>query len=192
MGAVVAANVAAGFPARVATATLLAGPFFADSATFARMTVPWITALERGEGLTAFLVWLFPGTSDSIASGLSAQLLAQNDMGSLLAVMRSMGALVVSRDRGIATPVPALVVVGTGDPLLPQSRDLASWWPRSRLLEVAGASHVTVLADPQVLRAIRALIRTRTSSRGDRPQIELPRQLAALSEDRTFSTPHGW
>jgi pimeloyl-ACP methyl ester carboxylesterase len=158
MGALVAANVAARFPDRVRTAALIAGPFYPDSAAFTSLSAAWVTALERGEGFRAFLMWLFPGMSDSIATGAGAQILAANDMGSLIAAMRAMGGLVVSRESAGGIRAPALVAVGTGDPLLPQSRAIAAWWPAARLLEIPGVNHFDVLLRPEVIGGIRVLI----------------------------------
>lgn len=158
MGALVAANVAVRFPERIRTAALIAGPFYPDSAAFASMAGPWVTALTRGEGLRAFFMWLFPGIPDSLAASASAQLLAANDMGSLVAAMQAMGGLVVSRDRAGAIRTPALIAVGTGDPLLPQSRAISVWWPSARLLEIPGVNHAEVLLRPEVLRAMRETI----------------------------------
>jgi len=158
MGALVAANVAARFPDRVRTATLLAGPFFPDSAGLASLGAPWVSALERGEGFRTFLMWLFPEISDSVAAGASAELLAANDKGSLVAAMRAMGGLIVSPERAGRLRAPALVAVGTGDPLLPQSRAMAAWWPSARFLEIPGVNHVDVMLRPEVLRAMRDMI----------------------------------
>src|SRR5688500_10802099 len=60
MGALIAANVAARYPDRVATATLVAGPFYADEPTFEHETSRWTADLESGKGLTNFMLWLFP------------------------------------------------------------------------------------------------------------------------------------
>ena len=83
MGALVAANIAARYPERVASAALVAAPLYADSAAAA----------------------------------------------------------------------------GTGDPLLVNGRALAARWPGARLLEVPGADHAGVIARPEVLAAMRALLR---------------------------------
>ena len=162
LGALVAANVAVRHPGRVSTAALIAGAFYPDSAAAAREVAPWVANLERGEGLRAFGMWLFPGMSDSLAAAASDQALARNDLPSLIAVMRSLGALMVPR--GTAVPVPALVAVGTADPLFARSRDLAQWWPDARFLQVGGANHGTVARHPEVLNAIRAIVRSRRAA----------------------------
>jgi pimeloyl-ACP methyl ester carboxylesterase len=156
MGALIAAQVAASYPARVLTTTLIAGPFYDDQPAFTRATAPWVSDLESGKGLTRFLAWLFPAMDAATASTLSAETLAQNDLPSLIAVMRSLGELVVPS--GKATRVPALLAVGTADPLLPQSRAFAQRWPGARLLEVPGADHVNVAARPEFLDALRSAL----------------------------------
>lgn len=163
MGAVIAANIAARHSERVITTSLIAGPFYPDSALFAQRLAPWVADLQRGAGLGAFIQWIFPGTPDSVAAQVNREIMAGNDSASLVAVMQSMGALIVKRERG-ASPVLSLVAVGTTDPLLPQSREFAAWWPGSRLVEAAGANHGDVVSRPEVLAAIRALIRARTNS----------------------------
>lgn len=160
MGALVAANAALRHPSRVATASLLAGPFYPDSAEFAAMSAPFVQALERGQGLTGFVSWIFPGIPDSVAAAFSAQGLAQNDLGSLIATMRSMGSLMVTAEQARGARVPALVAIGTGDPLLPQSRSVAVLWRGARLLELPSVNHDAVRAHGAVVAAIRELLRT--------------------------------
>jgi pimeloyl-ACP methyl ester carboxylesterase len=43
--------------------------------------------------------------------------------------------------------------------LLVNGRALAARWPGARLLEVPGADHFSVIARPEVLAAVRALLR---------------------------------
>ncbi|HEV8453717.1 MAG TPA: alpha/beta hydrolase [Gemmatimonadales bacterium] len=160
MGALLAANLALRYPDRVASVSLLAGPFFSDSVAFAAMSTPYVQALERGQGLTAFFSWLFPSIPDSIVAGASTQLLAENDLGSLIGVLRAMGGLMVSAERAHSARVPALVAVGTADPLLPQSRAVAALWPGARLLVVPDAHHAAVLAHGAVVAAIREVLPT--------------------------------
>ncbi len=158
LGALVAANAATRYPQRVATAAFLAGTFYADSVALAQAAAPYLADLEQGEGLRDFLLWLFPGMSDSVATQVNAQVMAQNDSAAMIAVLQSMGALVVPREHGQAVQVPALIAVGTDDPLLPHSRELVAWWPQARLLEVAGANHHDIISRAEVLTAIRTLL----------------------------------
>jgi len=159
MGALIAANVAARYPDRAAGVGLIAGPFYPDSAAFAGLSGAWVTALERGEGFKSFLMWILPGMPDSAAVGMSAQMLAANDMGSLLAAMRAMGGLVVRRESAGRIRAPAVVAVGTGDPLHPQSQALAAWWPSAQLVVLPGVDHLAIVVRPEVIGAIRALVR---------------------------------
>ena len=159
MGALIAANVAARYPDRTAGVGLIAGPFYPDSAVFAGLSGAWVTALERGQGFKGFLTWLFPGMPDSAAAGMSAQMLAANDMGSLLAAMRAMGGLVVGRDFAGRIRAPAVIAVGTGDPLHPRSEALATWWPSARLVLLPEVDHLAIVVRPEVIGALRELMR---------------------------------
>jgi pimeloyl-ACP methyl ester carboxylesterase len=159
MGALVGANTAARFPDRVASLSLIAGPFYRDAATLAHETTRWLAELEAGRGMTAFYQWLFPGMDAATAGDLSMQSMAGNDLASLIAVMRSLPELVMPLDRQPAVPV--LIAIGGDDPLAPLSRDLAARWPGARLLEVAGANHGTIAGRTQLLDAVRALIANR-------------------------------
>jgi pimeloyl-ACP methyl ester carboxylesterase len=160
MGASVAARAALRYPSRVTTVSLLAGPFFADSAAFAAMATPFVQDLERGQGFTAFINWLFPGLPDSIVAAGSTQLLAENDLGSLIGAMSSMGGLMVPAEAARASRVPALVAVGTADPLLPQSRAVVALWPGARLVELPNVNHDAIRAHGAVVVAIRELLLT--------------------------------
>jgi hypothetical protein len=58
------------------------------------------------------------------------------------------------------------VAVGTGDEVLvTNARDLATWWPQARLLEIAGADHISVLRRPELLAAVRAQLQVRATGR---------------------------
>ena len=115
MGALIVGNVAARYPDRVITASLVAGPFYADEATFERETTRWTTDLEGGKGLHNFMLWLFPAFKPEMAAGFNAQVMKANDLGSLIAVMRSLPKLALA---GLPkNGDKALLVAGTGDPL---------------------------------------------------------------------------
>lgn len=157
MGALIAANVAMRHPARVASATLVAGPFHADSASLAQISAPTIADIENGEGIRDLVLALFPGMPDSVAAEISAQTMAANEVEVMAAILRSTGALLPDIRAANAT-VPALVAVGTEDPLLPFSRDIAARWPGARLVVAQGANHLTVIASPDLLEAMRAMI----------------------------------
>lgn len=158
LGALVAGHAAARFPERIASATLIAGPFYSDSVTLSRATARWVRDLERGQGLRNFLPWLFPGLPDSMARVMSAQTFATNDSIALIATMRSVGGLVVPRDRAAEATVPVFIAAGGRDPLTPQSRRLAKEWPNARYLEIADADHAEILNRPEVMAGMRAVI----------------------------------
>lgn len=154
MGALIAANVAARYPDRVSTATLVAGPFYADAATFSRESAPWIADLEGGAGLANFMKWLFPAMKPEMAGMVNAQAMKGNDLGSLVGVMKSLPAMAVN---GLPTGGnKALLVAGTGDPLHPLSVAFAKQSPGARLIEVAGGDHVGVITNAAAVTAMRA------------------------------------
>ncbi len=159
MGALVAAGVALKHPRRVASATLIAGPFFPDSASFAAMSEPWVAALQKGEGLVEFGMWILPGIPRDMMVQLNAQLMAANDLGSLIASFRAMGGLIPEPGKRPDRSVPVLVVAGGADPLAPQSRELRDRWPGVRYLEAAEINHDAVRAHGEVVAAIRQMIR---------------------------------
>lgn len=159
MGASIAAKVATLHPDRVRSVTLLAGAFSEDTTAFAKDEGGFAADVEQGRGMTRFLRWLFPAYPDSVITTFNAEALSMNDPATIGAAMRSVGALMVLPHAAHRVRAPALVVVGAGDPLLPQSRWLASWWPGAQLLEIPDADHITVLYHPKVLSAMRSLMR---------------------------------
>ena len=156
MGALIAANVAARYPDRVSTATLVAGPFYADEATFTHETSRWTTDLEGGKGLTNFMQWLFPAFKPEMAAGFNAQVMKGNDLGSLTAVMRSLPKLAIAGIPKNGDKI--LLVAGTGDPLFPLSPAFAKQSPGARFVEITGADHVAVILNPAAVTAIRELL----------------------------------
>ena len=160
MGALVAAQTALRHPRQVASASLVAGPFTPDSAALSQMTEPFVQALERGQGLTEFIKWIFPGTPDTMAAAFSAQAMSNNDLGSLIATMRSMGGLVVPAGRHPGRSTAVLIAVGTADPLLPQSQALKGAWPEAQYVEVPGANHDQIRANGATVAAIRRIVQT--------------------------------
>lgn len=153
MGALIAANVAARYPDRVSSAILVAGPFYADEATFSGETSRWVTDLEGGKGLTNFMLWLFPAFKPEMAAGINAQVMKTNDQPSLIAVMRSLPKLAIAGLPKHGDKV--LLVAGTGDPLFPLSPAFAKQSPGARIVEIAGGDHVGVITNAQVVTAIR-------------------------------------
>ena len=159
MGASIAAKVATLHPDRVRSVTLLAGAFSEDTTAFAKDEAGFAADVEQGRGMTRFLRWLFPAYPDSVIAAFNAEAMSTNDPGTIGAALRSVGALMVLPHAAHRVRAPALVVVGAGDPLLPQSRWLASWWPGAQLLEIPDADHIAVLYHPKVLSAMRSLMR---------------------------------
>jgi pimeloyl-ACP methyl ester carboxylesterase len=156
MGALLAANVAARYPDRVSNTVLVAGPFYADEATFTREAAPWVADLESGAGLKRFMLWLFPAWKPQMADMVNAQALKANDPGSLIAVMRSLPRLAIAGLPKNGNAV--LLVAGTGDPLFPLSTAFAKQSPGARLVEVSGADHANVIVNPQAVSAMRELL----------------------------------
>lgn len=154
MGAVVAANLALRHPTRVRTATLAAG-VFRDSLGVVQLSAPTIASLERGEGLRPLLAWLFPMWPDSVLIPIDRQAMAENDRGALLAVLRNLP-FFLQRARAATLRIPTLAVVGSADPLAPDSRELATWWPGVQVMVVDGANHGDITARPEFLAALRA------------------------------------
>ena len=163
MGASIAAKVATLHPDRVRSVALLAGPFFEDTTNFGRDQSGFAADVEQGRGMTRFLRMVFPAYPDSVIAAFNAEGLSTNDPATIGAAMRSMDALMVLPSVAHRVRAPALVVVGARDPLVPQSRWLASWWPGAQLLEIPDADHSTVLNHPKVLSAMRSLMRVTAS-----------------------------
>jgi len=156
MGALIAANVAARYPTRAKTVTLIAGPFYSRSEADDQQL---IDDLRRGNGLTRLIQQVFPDGDAQLIASINTQVLAQNDLPSLIAVMSSTGALEITEHP--APNVPALIICGTADALLQDSQKLAAWWPGATLVEVAGADHSVeaVFGDSDTTEIFRAFIR---------------------------------
>ncbi len=164
MGAVVASYAAVRHPDRIATASLLAPPFFADSAAAAAELSPVVADLERGDGLRGFLRRFAPELPDSLADAFNAEMMAAGDREMMIGIMRSFGGFTVGREGASGASVPALVAVGGRDVLSAEARALAGWWPRARLLEIPEADHVNILWHPRTLAAIRAHLGSRRAA----------------------------
>ena len=156
MGALVAADLAARHPDRVLSVTLLAGPFYEQPGTFAKDESGFAADVEQGRGMHKLIKWLFPNAPDSVVAAWNAETMRANDAATIGAALRSMDALQVYPSAARRIRAPALVVIGGNDPLGPQSRWLASWWPRARLLELPQDDHFTILFSPEVVRAMRS------------------------------------
>jgi pimeloyl-ACP methyl ester carboxylesterase len=168
MGAAIAAKIATVYPDRVSSVALLAGPFYEDTLTFGNDQRGFATEIEQRRSMKTLIRWLFPTAPDSIVVALNADAMSHNDPATIAAAMRSMDALLVLPRSAGAIRAPTVVIVGGGDPLLPQSRWLASWWPGARLVEIPEADHGTVLSHPRTLQAMRSIERAQALSGSDR------------------------
>ena len=92
---------------------------------------------------------------DSVAVGMSREMVSSYDRAMLIGVMRTFPELGVGRAGASTATVPATIIVGTVDTLRVEDRALASWWPGARFVEVQGADHVNVIEDPATLAAVR-------------------------------------
>src|SRR5690606_4272187 len=160
MGAVVSAFVASRYPDRVATVSMIAPPFFADSAAASAELAPVVAELAAGGGFHAFFERFAPEMPDSMVEGVNAAMLADHDRAMLIGVMQTLPELSIGRAGASVARVPAVIVTGLVDTLRVEDRALAGWWPDARFVEVAGADHVSVFGHPATIAAIRARIDT--------------------------------
>ena len=158
LGAIVSAYVAARHPSRVASVSLIAPPFFADSAAAVAALAPVVTELESGGGFLAFFERFAPEMPDSIRAGVSAEMVAANDRATLVGVMRTFPELSAGRETIEAVQVPATIVVGSIDTLRVEALALGALWTGSSFVEVEGADHVSVFWHPATLAAVREQI----------------------------------
>jgi pimeloyl-ACP methyl ester carboxylesterase len=158
MGAVIAANAALSHPNRVSSVTLLAGPFYTDSTSFAAEIRPFLEDLETRRDFRRFLTWLFPMWSDSMVIAINTQILANNDFGSLVAVFRALPAITITERAASVARIPALAIVGTGDPLLDESQWFAAQWPQARLITLPNVDHFAILFRPELPAQIRRFL----------------------------------
>lgn len=119
MGALIVANAASRHADRVSTATLIAVPFVDPSGA---------APAVQSSGDTTLLGRTLK----------NPQVMAYNDSASLIASWRSLVALDITA--GPPPAVRALVMCGTADRALPNSRRIAAWWPGARLVEVPNAT----------------------------------------------------
>ena len=151
MGAMIAANVMARHPARVSSASLVAGPFWGEP-DITTETARWVADLESGKGLVNFALWLFPGMTEQAAAATSAGIMKGNDLASLTATMRSLPTLSITGIRNDGNKV--LLVAGTADPLFPLSTAFAKQTPGSKMVEIAGANHISVITNAEAVKAM--------------------------------------
>ena len=168
MGAAISAKIATLYPNRVSSLALLAGPFYQDTLTFGKDERGFATEIEQHRSMKKLIRWLFPPLPDSIVAAWDADGMSRNDPVTIAAAMRSMDALMVVPSTAGNVRAPTVIIVGGGDPLAPQSRWLATWWPNARLVEIPEADHGTVLGHPETLRAMRSVERPQALSGSER------------------------
>ena len=157
MGALITANLALDYPARVRSATFIAGTFSPDSTESARIFAPFVAALERGEGLAPFFRWILPTWSDSALATLVPQLEAANDSASLVASLRALPRLMIDSTRAAQSHIPTASIVSIKDPVAPLSRRNARHWPGIRHVEIPTHDHADIFLAPAVLTEFRRI-----------------------------------
>lgn len=158
MGALLAAHLALELPARVASATFVAGAFWEDSAAAMRDLAPSIRALGTEDGAMPFFHWILPSWSHDSLVPVVDQVMAEHDRKILSNVARSLPALSLDWPTVRRATVPVVAVVGTHDAIAAHSRRLTSRWPGARLVEVPSRDHADIRAAPVLLDAMRAAI----------------------------------
>lgn len=158
MGGMLAANMALREPARVASATFVAGAFFEDAIETATVLAPYIDSLRTEAGLLPFFRYILPTWPDSALVPAAQQYFADNDRHTLVRSLEGLPELAL--DWGVVrrSTVPAVVVVGTQDAIRPLSQRVAARWPGARYLEVEGADHIAITGMPGTLAAARLAI----------------------------------
>ncbi|GAA4408857.1 alpha/beta hydrolase [Nibrella viscosa] len=161
MGALVAANVALRYPKRMATVTLVSGAMYPDSASLPKAIGNNMTIdLRQGRGISGIVAFFYPTLTDTaMIQAINKDVMLRNDLGSLIAVSQVTPSWLISQKQATKAPMPALLMAGTNDPLLPTSRQVAGHWPGARFVEVANAGHDDVLQKPEFLREVRAWLK---------------------------------
>ena len=155
MGALISANVASRYPARVSSASLVAGPFWGEPDITTEST-RWTTDLQKGNGLVNFMLWLLPGTNPQMATTMNAGILKANDLPSLTASMQALPKLSIT---SLKDGSKVLLVAGTVDPLFPLSTAFAQKTPGAKMLEIQGANHISVITHADAVKAMTAQLR---------------------------------
>lgn len=160
MGALIASQLALDDPQRVRTVTLVAGPFFRDSATFAEITRPLIASLEAGNGLGAFFRWQMPTWSDSAIASIVQPIYEANDHAALVATMTALATLMPDPARVAQSSVPAFVIVSKLDQVAGSARYIAGLWPNARLTITDTFDHSDIHLAPQLLDGFYTLVQS--------------------------------
>lgn len=105
-----------------------------------------------------------PPLTDDELRERTARCLAGNDRYALAAVRRSNRDQVVSDATLAAVGVPALGIVGSGDPYIASFRALAQLMPCFRFEVIEGATHNGASARPEFLHAVQRFVCTQTAA----------------------------
>lgn len=164
MGAVLAANLATLVPDRITSASLIAGPFFPDSATLARWVEPDLTELERGNGLMSFFRHIMPTWPDSVLAPVANQLFAENDFASLVAAIKAFPGLMIDSTTLSKISIPALAIIGADDQsMLESSAWVAARWRGIKHMVLPRGDHADIFQLPEVISEVRSLLARSTS-----------------------------
>jgi pimeloyl-ACP methyl ester carboxylesterase len=158
-GAVMVAHLALDDPARIRTATLVAGAFYPDSTAAARAFGPYVDSLATGHGLGPFFRWILPTWSDSAIAAMLPELTAANDSASLVASIRALPGLMIGPKKLAEAKVPGLAVVSVRDRVHPQSRYVAQHWPGLKLVELETYDHSDIFLAHELITEFRKLAR---------------------------------
>lgn len=158
MGGMLSANIAVRDPARVASATFVAGAFFEDSAETARILAPYVAALDTEEGLIPFYRYILPTWPDSVLIPAARQYFADNDKTALIRSAKGFPSLALDWARVRQSTVPAVVVVGTKDAVYDLSQRMRSRWPGVGYLEIEGSDHADITMMPGTIQAVRQAV----------------------------------
>lgn len=152
LGALYAAWLAAQHQDRLLSATMVAGPFYEYSQAPEQ---EMLASLQQGGGIERFVQYASPvPMADADAAAISQFFLSSNDRASMIGVLEALAD--IRRITTDAHPaVPALIICGTADPLLPAARDLRDWWPVASYLELPEVDHMSVIERPETIAAIR-------------------------------------
>jgi len=117
-------------------------------------------SLESGNGIAPLMIALTPAgqptPSPEQMKMVNQMLMATNDPKALAAVIRGMGALMVSADDVKKIDVPILAVVGEIDPLRAGVEELDKMMPAEdvEVVILPGKDHMTAIADPALAQSI--------------------------------------
>jgi pimeloyl-ACP methyl ester carboxylesterase len=147
-------------PERFITATIAGAGWNPDDDGSAMQ--PLIDSLEAGHGITPLIERLTPegrpAPSEEQLAAMNQMVLASNDPLALAAVLRGGIGRDVTAESLAAIEVPVLAVVGDLDPLREAAEQLVAAQPAVELHLLEGRDHMTAVADPDLVAALRDFI----------------------------------